>query len=336
MKREEFNKLKTEFLENQLKGKEYYIKGNLFIPKSYADKKGWTEGKSIILFEEENEGNQQISKLDPFSGNDEDKVLSIKIAICRAYEDSQARLISGHENIAEDLYDFGEDYSHKYKSPLGYLMSEIIEFLKKNYDVNDPNNQSEFDNWHLGVCKEFKKKYNNLLENKLNGGNGFEEQNIGKIQKIVNMTMKYLYCMTNDNEPKFKECHMPLDHYTLENWFCRVIKGKGSPSKEKIGKWSKIKNYGEKEDGKYKEGSYMWIQSEIRGHDVGKKYCIDKDVVMTPLQAEFIIWEEEKIREVLLGVINLDVDDKKKYYDADLQDIISKACKVVKELNGEK
>ncbi len=44
------------------------------------------------------------------------------------------------------------------------------------------------------------------------------EARYGHAQKIVNMTFKYLYCCSGAEKQWFKDCHMPLDQYTLA-WF---------------------------------------------------------------------------------------------------------------------
>ena len=218
--------------------------------------------------------------------------LHIEIAIRRAYEDSQQRLMKGHNNIAGKLWD-------KDNGPLAYLREEI-----HSYFMNFKNNKMGFDECHKMLCSDdgergFLYRYNKLVS----GICG--KQAPGKAQKIINMTLKYISCYQDVEDEWFKDCHMVLDHYTLDNWFCSKIKRKGKPSKESIGSWSKLE-YGDE----LNIGSYMWIQSEIRKwfkekNEMNGYYYLESEKrMMTPFEAEFLIWEEEKIIEALKGIKN--------------------------------
>ena len=74
--------------------------------------------------------------------------------------------------------------------------------------------QSEYDNWHHQMCDLF---ISEITKSKIRS-----EVKYGKAQKIVNMSMKTVYCLNGaDQKAKegyFKFCHMPLDSITL-NWF---------------------------------------------------------------------------------------------------------------------
>ena len=303
MTREDFNKIKKEFLITQLNGKKYNIEKGRLLPKDYNEKNFCYKDEIKILKFDSVDENKEID----ITSLEYDSDDAIKIAICRAYEDSQPRLIVNHNKIVNNLYDWND----KNGSPLGYLKKQIRKFYEQD---------KKFDEWHKTTCTHFLDKYNKLLSDKQ-----LESQDIGKAQKIVNMSLKYLFCMTGDKqEDFFRDCHIALDHYTLENWFCRVVKGKGWPSKEQIGAWSKIKDYGEEK----LIGSYMWIQDTIRNeYNKNKIYNIDNKE-MTPLQAEFIIWEEEKLREVLMAVASLSLEyEVNTRKNDDLKNIITNVSK---------
>ena len=87
MEIDKFIEIKKEFLKDQLNGKKYYEEGSLFIPKSYADKKGWTGGSCIVLCAGNNKAEDNISKLNPFSDEEKDKDLAIEMQ----FEDNSFR-----------------------------------------------------------------------------------------------------------------------------------------------------------------------------------------------------------------------------------------------------
>lgn len=102
------------------------------------------------------------------------------------------------------------------------------------------------------------------------------------------MTFKYLYCFQGSEEKEdwFKYCHMPIDSYVLK-WY-----GGLSGSEETIPgnmAWSKLD-----------EGKYDVIQNTILQHlkngNAEYNSCILPKI---PLQADFIIWPEEKRRVML-------------------------------------
>ena len=257
---------------------------------------------------------QKVDKISLYSeGKINEK--TIEIVIKKAYLDSQPRLISGHENIREILDDMGKE-----NNPLHYLSKRIKEFL------TDPYDKERFDDWHKKTCEEFLRIYNNLIREK--NSDKFEEQKIGKSQKIINMTLKYLYCMP-DKDEKFIYCHMPLDHFTLCNWFYRESKCKDyKVLKKEVEAWSKIDKYVSKNS---EEHTYMWFQNKITELLEDEKF---KDLYKEKslLQTELIIWEEEKMIEALRGVANLSIKENIEIYNEDLKTIIKKAKENILEL----
>lgn len=239
--------------------------------------------KKEFLFEQLHEEN--VNLFDDNQLNDD----AIKKAIKKAYEDSQPRLIVGHSQLGNNILDW-----------------EAIKYLKERIEVFLKGEVENFDDWHETTSGTFLKKYNELLKTIKDVNN--ETQQRGKAQKIINMTLKYLYCMQEDDDNIFKDCHMTIDSYTLE-WFFRVANYKEEDgkvvkccTKKEVGCWSKMS------DKKYEN-----IVKRIRTYleEEQHQYYIDEKNKMTPLQAEFIIWEEEKIRAALLAL----TDEKRNNYD---------------------
>lgn len=77
----------------------------------------------------------------------------------------------------------------------------------KDYGVDNYSEKDAFDEWHKTTCDALM----NVLK-KL-----YQSIHYGKAQKIVNMTFKYLYCISNDrNDNYYKYCHIPLDSIILD------------------------------------------------------------------------------------------------------------------------
>ncbi len=148
----------------------------------------------------------------------------------------------------------------------------------------------DFDEWHEKTCKDLVGKMN---QKKKKFGT------IGRAQKVINMTFKYLSCIDSNYNSFLEKCHMTLDGYTLawyKSFVAPWVKEQERPDVEKIDQWSKINKY---ED-------YATIQKNIRDYlATSQKYTvvIDKtktepiDLPVTPFKAEFIVWEGEIARE---------------------------------------
>lgn len=118
----------------------------------------------------------------------------------------------------------------------------------------------------------------------------------GKAQKVVNMTFKHIYCLSDGKKREwFLPCHMALDYYTLE-WFKRDVAELGERIPEgKVDNWSALKNpeedeYLGKENKRYY--SYHKLVSEIQQYFREKKPYGD----LCPLEAEFYIWPDIQLR----------------------------------------
>lgn len=175
----------------------------------------------------------------------------------------EAAVKEGYGDAKRTFTKIGEFWQKKpeLKEKLFKSLAEKIRTLFLCTDI-------EFNSWHKETCKYF---CNELNEN------GYEAA-YGQAQKIVNMALKYLYCLDGAEQYEyiFKKCHMPLDSFTLE-WFKRTINTK-SDENEKIKSetWSKMS-----------EETYDKVCSKIF------KELSDQNVLpQNPLMAEFIIWPE--------------------------------------------
>lgn len=118
----------------------------------------------------------------------------------------------------------------------------------------------------------------------------------GKAQKVVNMTFKHIYCLSDGKKREwFLPCHMALDYFTLE-WFKRDVAEFGERMPEgKVDNWSALNNpkedeYLGKENKRYY--SYHKLVSEIQQYFREKKPYGD----LCPLEAEFYIWPDIQLR----------------------------------------
>ena len=154
----------------------------------------------------------------------------------------------------------------------------------------NPFSVSNFDAWHEKACNDY------CLH--MNQNTGFK-MTVGRAQKVINMTFKYLYCTAayRGNVEKIKDkLHMALDKYTLK-WY------KGNPvipgQKGAVPEWSKIKEYNK---------DYIKIKGAIFKYFKSSDYQDDNGNSLPPFLAEFIIWKKERILEDL-GVFNKILND---------------------------
>lgn len=202
----------------------------------------------------------------------------IEDAIKRALNDLTARTLEKDENVSTYPKSI-DDKFNKLKN-VGFVQKF------KDYFANSIIfNENDFDKWHEEAC--------NLVTKAL--GCYYKNWEYGKSQKIVNMTFKYIYCLSwnNVNRDLFEYCHMPLDSYTLE-WIYRVVfktvtdnlTGK-APKKDLIPSWSSIKKgYRTKASEKY---CYIEFVKWVREY-FNSKSCVFFG--LCPLEAEFYIWKE--------------------------------------------
>ena len=163
---------------------------------------------------------------------------------------------------------------------LGYL-DTCRTFKKKQAKINKDDNvvrdlAALIQSYLLGETDFNHSCYCNRLVNEY-------RMSFGQAQKIVNMTFKYLYCLTDSDDirKRFDVCHMPLDSIMLE-WLFRNVHYDGYPLVRKyMGAWS---NMSESEDNDKKKYSYCYYQKIL------KKYCEDEEKCQ--LQLDFENWSK--------------------------------------------
>ena len=197
-----------------------------------------------------------------------------RMAIARATRDLMARTLRRTAPGTEDFT----------KGVTDALLPRIDEwFLRPQESVSE----DAFDDWHRKACEEMLTVLRTFYTNQDGTAVAY-----GKAQKIVNMTMKGLYCLEGawEMEGHFQYCHMALDSFILE-WFCRQVmpwynrneKNKVKLKKTAMVSWSMIP-----------EGS----QTVPYGYDTYVRHIRDYFKSehpydgLTPLQAEFFIWSE--------------------------------------------
>ena len=199
----------------------------------------------------------------------------------RAYTDMQPRTIHG-------LGDFRK--TPKNNDKLNDLFNKIASALYSYVMDKRDKSQREFDDWHREMCEDFVKEFNDLT------GESVANIEFGKGQKLINCSLKYIYCLKGADEEqykkKFEHCHMILDRYTYSEGFYKdkVIdwynKSNPKDKKKKTGltAWSNLKS-----------DEYDKIQQSIRDYlksDDNKDYRDSKGTPLTPFQAEFYVFDD--------------------------------------------
>lgn len=235
-------------------------------------------------------------------------------ALRNAFPDAKG--IAGKNiNSEDDVYWIVANLSYRDFTPrtINGLKKEMVDDALRSladrvFKYVRSEKQTDYDKWHNETCLAFQTEF------KAQSGQGIM---YGKAQKIVNMTMKYLLCMQGSEEyiERFKDCHMPLDTYTLA-WFCDTVvswyKKKEEAKTTRIS-ITKIKNtsWSNLECGSNGvQYSYLWMQKLIREYLENKdnvNYRNEKGDSLTPLEAEFYIWPEQKFIQACKGLIDQDV-----------------------------
>ena len=169
-------------------------------------------------------------------------------------------LYQGYDDAKRTFKEISEVWD-TYQDSKSYKDVLFDELAEKLCDLFSPNNSStNFNDFHDNLCKYFIKS----LSDK-----NYSLSTYGRAQKIINMALKYLYCLKDSNEYTsiFNECHMPLDSFTLE-WCRRYLKDTRETLNSDTS-WSGMK-----------DELYYSLQDKI------------KDKLGYPLYAEFIIWPE--------------------------------------------
>lgn len=180
------------------------------------------------------------------------------------------------------------DMSRRQKGHTPAMKEVCVKWLV-NEVFTDSLQITNFKTWHEDTCEALIAKMNSVTP-------GFGT--VGKAQKVINMTLKYLSCISNRYDSILDQCHMTLDGYTLDWYKTDVLSGKGS-----VIPWSKIERY---ED-------YMCIQDKIRKYlkqfpvysiKIGTKTATAATPLFdSPFDAEFIIWEGNIIKEKYNSIV---------------------------------
>ena len=202
---------------------------------------------------------------------------------------------------------------------LGYKDAQRT-FTNINQLVWEKHNDSKdqfFDSFSEEIQKIFIKKESNFSPQILfdNFTEFFQKYGYtvtyGQAQKVINMTFKYLYCLDDKKQYKediFDKCHMPLDSYTLQ-WYKRHIYPIDKNKDCKITSNDKWSGMGPKK--------YLAIAKDIKKHSRNLTITINgelKKLPASPLEAEFIIWQEEIINQ---NVASFNKSINKKYSKKD-------------------
>ena len=176
-----------------------------------------------------------------------------------------------------------------YASNKNTFMQPVIDII---YDYLN-NDDRSFNDCFKACCEASKE----ILKN----------SKFGLAQKFVNMFFKNLYCYDDakNKESKFEECHLPLDKYTIQ-WIRSLGNkeiNKGLSSINNV--WSNIS-----------EELYNMIQEEVKkslanGYNYRVSFSNDgqSNEIKLPermLDAEFIIWDQEKLVEIRKIIDKLD------------------------------
>lgn len=133
----------------------------------------------------------------------------------------------------------------------------VIEWLYKEIEKlfnSNINTQADFDIWHNTMCQKLTSKINAEVLF------GYKPIHMGKAQKIINMSFKYLSSLDGaDNyESYFNYCHIPLDDNILKWYYSNIAK---NVSQNQYKNWSNLE---------YKD--YIKIQKDFRNYCEGTEY----------------------------------------------------------------
>lgn len=189
-----------------------------------------------------------------------------------------------------------------------------LEELAKRINELLSSSTETFDEWHKKAC--------NMLTTKN------EDVNLkyGQAQKLVNMSLKYIYCLKDFEDfcsVKLDDWHMTLDSYTLDWIANNIYEPRKSLSDEKAKelykelkdcipesktntnkKWKTVSNYSEFTNNikwnNLDKDSYYFLQNEV------------KKFLQSPFKEEFYIWAETQI-DILQSEIIKDLNSIIKY-----------------------
>lgn len=188
-------------------------------------------------------------------------------------KDSLKFLYGVYFGAYEDIYDAASNRAYRdmnrtirfnglpqqERAKLRMSVNELLKKHVKHLLEAEHISQQYFDEWHKNVCVRMSSVY--------------QERGVtltcGQSQKWLNMLLKYLYVLNDENIVKvFSFCHVPLDNYVFE-----VAEKTFKVQKSKI-PWSRWNEY---------EAQYMDYQRRLRHEIIGE----------APLRWEFKAWLKE-------------------------------------------
>lgn len=222
-------------------------------------------------------------------------------AILRAFNDLTQRTMERNDSEnpvpRKDLCDYVCDEDN-YKDGKKSFLTLLKEYFSLEQNTDNSEIYNDFNEWHKLACESIKSCLDHYYKE--------DSVSYGKEQKIVNMTLKGIYCLEGSEEHvnKFSNCHMTLDSFTLE-WFyrcCNNEKYKHDDFAKEIGRknlpvWSNIEkdtielvDENTKKKDKFHVWGYYDIQEKIAS--LVKSIELEKDFSVTPFEAEFFIWPQ--------------------------------------------
>ena len=209
---------------------------------------------------------------------------AIKAALNLGFPDITPRTMNDRDAAykAQGKKEFAEMPDALFAYRIDHQHLTFGEMLKKWFEEKPKDWKAGFETLHKNACETVK----SFLKSQLYGENSCT---YGKAQKVVNMTFKHIYCLSEGKKREwFLNCHMALDFFTLE-WFKRNIAKYGQLGK--VDNWSALQNPKDQEyTGKDNKQfySYHFLVAEIQ------KYFDENHPFgpLCPLEAEFIIWPD--------------------------------------------
>lgn len=219
--------------------------------------------------------------------------------LIKEFADAQKNLSNFSQNQKDDALKEAiglahADMSRRANGHTSAIKNASVKWLFDYFKAPNTNHffLSNFDAWHEKACDDYCLDMNQKFK-------GFK-MTVGRAQKVINMTFKYLYCTAayrGDVEKIVGKLHMALDKYTLKWYKDNLVK---YGQKGAVPEWSKIDYYPDYKN--IKETIFDYFQKkpsdyqDANGND------------LPPFLAEFIIWKKERILEDL-GVFNKILND---------------------------
>lgn len=209
-------------------------------------------------------------------------------------------------------------------------LTSFADRLMKYFSDIPPSSPAEYDHWHHEMCM--------LFIECITTANIRQTVTYGKAQKIVNMTMKTIFCLEGakvyNDRKYFAYCHMPLDSILLD-WFRKYVADqwynpdKNRKEKIKISqeggplpKWSGLEykpdsigityeNYSKNLNAQCygKHYHYMFFVTMIREY-FNNGNPTNRYSGLTPLEAEFYIWPEMQYEQAARALVGQDLLNK--------------------------